>query len=85
MVDAESLLEDNRFGQRENARAALKAASKAVAKARDEVVERSVAWYEARHTIAGVATADALEDAIQALFDAERVEVEARALLEALR
>jgi hypothetical protein len=64
---------------------ALRAATESVAKARDAVVERSVAWYEARPTIAGVTTAYALEEAVVALEEAERAEAEARARLEALR
>lgn len=64
---------------------ALRAASEAVAKARDEVVARAGAWYEAKHTIVASATAGALEDAVAALYEAEDAEAEARAKLEALR
>jgi hypothetical protein len=67
------------------AESALGFAVEAVAKARDEVVARSEAWYEAKHTIAAGSTAGALEDAVAALRDAERAEAEARARLEALR
>lgn len=68
-----------------DAGAVLRAAREAVTKARDEVVARAGAWYEAKHMIAAGTTASALEDAVAALYEAECVEAEARARLEELR
>lgn len=67
-----------------DAGAALRAAREAVTKARDEVVARAGAWYEAKYTIVASATAGALEDAVAALYEAEDAEAEARAKLEAM-
>jgi hypothetical protein len=80
MMDEESLLEDHRVERRNAAKAALREATEAVAKARDAVVE---AARQARYgRISGLRqfriTMDALEEA-------ERAEAEARARLEALR
>lgn len=66
--------------------AALRAASEAVAKARDEVVAAAMAWeeYEPRDE-RDDGHIDALQSAVSSLQCAERVEAEARARLEALR
>ncbi|MCU0646649.1 MAG: hypothetical protein MUF00_01525 [Gemmatimonadaceae bacterium] len=79
-MDEKSLLEDHRVERRNAAKNALREATEAVAKARDAVVAVAKKWA----TESCVEGLDLLI-ATQSLREAERVEGEARARLEALR
>lgn len=70
----------NRVEAVREAGAALRAATEAVAKARDAVVEAAKRWHATDSDVDR-----ALSKALVALYDAEGAETEARAKLEALR
>lgn len=64
---------------------ALRAATEAVAKARDGVVEAAKAWDGVHATTSGFHALEHLRDRLILLHEAEQREDEARARLEALR
>lgn len=64
---------------------AWEAATEAVAKARDEVVEAAKAWDGVHATTSGFYALEHLRDRLILLREAEQAEAEARARLEALK